>query len=72
MTLEDLIDRLELARDEHGGDTEVRLAIQPNYPLVVRTDSGGILEEDGKEPVFIIAAGEHVGYGNDEMWALEL
>lgn len=73
MNIDDLIERLEAVRDEHGGDTEVRLAIQPHYPMVTRTDSAGIYQDEDKggDPVFIIAAGEQFGYGNDEMWALD-
>ena len=34
MTLDELIQKLEIYRDEgHDGDTPVRLAVQPNWPL---------------------------------------
>jgi hypothetical protein len=33
MTLNDLIQRLEEIRQEVGGETDVRLAHQPNYPF---------------------------------------
>jgi hypothetical protein len=56
MTLDDLISRLEECRDElgdAGGDIEVRLASQPNYPfewdifgVALSTD---IETEDGDE-----------------------
>ena len=71
MNIDDLIERLEEARDNHGGNTEVRLAIQPGYPLVTRTDSGGIYDpNEDDDPVFIIAAGEDLEHGSPEMWGL--
>ena len=33
MTIDDLISRLEDYRDEHGGETEVRLMTQQNWPF---------------------------------------
>ena len=33
MTMDELIERLEQLRDELGGDTEVRLMTQRNYPF---------------------------------------
>ena len=33
MTIDELIERLEQMRDELGGDTEVRLMTQQNYPF---------------------------------------
>lgn len=33
MTIDELIERLERMRDELGGDTEVRLMTQRNYPF---------------------------------------
>jgi hypothetical protein len=33
MTIGDLIQQLEEARDDLGGDPEVRIAYQPNWPL---------------------------------------
>ena len=33
MTIDDLIARLEELRDDHGGETEVRLMTQQNWPF---------------------------------------
>jgi hypothetical protein len=33
MTIDELMTRLEDARDELGGETDVRIALQPGYPL---------------------------------------
>ncbi len=33
MTLDEMISELEDAREDLGGDAEVRVAYQPNYPL---------------------------------------
>jgi hypothetical protein len=33
MTIDQLIEAAQEARDELGGDAEVRIAYQPNYPL---------------------------------------
>lgn len=33
MTIDELITRLEQAKEELGGETAVRIAIQPSYPL---------------------------------------
>ena len=33
MDINQLIEELEELKEEHGGDTEVRIAQQPNYPF---------------------------------------
>jgi hypothetical protein len=39
MTVDDLIRELESVREDHGGDTPVRLAIQPSWPFQHTIDS---------------------------------
>jgi hypothetical protein len=65
LTLRDFIDTLEDLADEHGTDTEVRLAFQPTWPF--EHSIGGIeavtLREDGgKTPVVYIGEGRQLGY----------
>lgn len=64
MTLDELIAALDDARDEHGGDVEVYIATQPEYPLafhvsaVSTPDARGVLEDDDADPrIFIAASG---------------
>lgn len=46
MTVNDLIDRLECLRDEGFGDSEVRVAYQPSYPMSVAI-TGDTAESNG-------------------------
>lgn len=74
MTIEQLIERLEEYRDLHGGDTEVRLMTQQNWPFEYTItgmvsgeemddsdeDDGDDVESDG---VVYIVEGGQLGYG---------
>jgi hypothetical protein len=44
-TIDELIELLEEARDEVGGDAEVRLAFQPSWPLAFKVDGVALQAE---------------------------
>lgn len=77
MTIDELIERLEEYRDELGGDTEVRLMTQQNWPFengIAGLASGAEINGAGDEPddddvaddavVFIIEGGQ-LCYGSE-------
>lgn len=79
MTLDEIIERLEEYRDELGGEVEVRLMTQQNWPFenaVHGVVSGVELngEEDGEdqdvpdENVVYIVEGSQLGYGSKRAW----
>ena len=82
MTIDQLIKRLEDAREEIGGDCEVRLMTQQNWPFENAvhgvTTSNQIAEssEDEDEdkddvptePVCFIVEGSQLGYGTKTAW----
>ena len=78
MTVDDLIERLEAYRDELGGDAEVRLATQQNYPLEANLrgvcsaseiiDSCDEDEQAVNEAVVYLVEGSQVGYGSKVCW----
>lgn len=43
-TLDDLIERLEELREEHGGDLPVRIASQPSWPLAFTVENVRFIE----------------------------
>ena len=79
MTIDDLIERLEDYRDELGGDAEVRLMTQQNWPFentVAGLASGAEINEreDGddedvdEDRVVFIVEGQQLGYGSKRAW----
>lgn len=82
ITIDELIARLEECRDELGGDAEVRLMTQSNWPfendIVGVTTSGEIREEEDDEEGFdpqgdvdeavYIVEGHQLGYGTKAAW----
>ena len=86
MTIDELIERLEEYRDALGGDAEVRLMTQSNWPfentifgLVSHAelhdgdDSDGMdpdLENAEEEPVVFICEGQQLRYGTKRAWEL--
>jgi len=80
MTIEELIERLEEARDELGGDCEVRLMTQQNWPFEnsiegICSSNDIELEEDDEddddaesEKVLFIVEGSQLGYGSKKAW----
>ncbi len=82
ITIDELIARLEECRDELGGDAEVRLMTQSNWPfendIVGVTTSGEIREEEDDEEGFdpqgdvdeavYIVEGNQLGYGTKAAW----
>jgi hypothetical protein len=58
MTIDELIEALEEARDEHGGDQAVLLAHQPHWPFEYETAQVGVTP-DG---TVYIAEGNQLGY----------
>ena len=81
MTIDELIARLEDCRDELGGDAEVRLMTQSNWPfendIVGITTSREIRDaehEDDFDPqgdvdeAVYIVEGQQLGYGTKAAW----
>jgi len=79
MTIDELIERLEEYRDDLGGDTEVRLMTQQNWPFentVAGVASGAEINErdDGDDEdvdddqVMFIVEGQQLGYGSKRAW----
>lgn len=84
MTINELISRLEEYRDELGGDAEVRLMTQPNWPFenaIVGVCSGEEINAAGDEDdlnddgdveadqVVYILEGGQLGYGTKRAWS---
>ena len=79
MTIDDLIERLEDYRDELGGDAEVRLMTQQNWPFentvaglasgqeINERDDGDDEDVDDDRVVFIVE-GQQLGYGSKLAW----
>jgi hypothetical protein len=82
MTIDELIGRLEEYRDELGGDAEVRLMTQQNWPFengIVGLASGAEIndggdddsEDDGDvgdDDVVYICEGTQLCYGTKRAW----
>jgi hypothetical protein len=83
MTIDELIARLEEYRDEIGGDAEVRLMTQQNWPFensIYGLASGAEIndyqdDEDGnddddaaEDAVLFIVEGQQLGYGTKRAW----
>ena len=81
MTIDELIARLEDYRDEIGGNAEVRLMTQQNWPFentICGLASGAEIndfdedEEDGNDAtddsVLYIVEGQQIGYGTKRAW----
>jgi hypothetical protein len=84
MTINDLIERLEEYRDEIGGDAEVRLMTQQNWPFensIYGLASGveindesyddGDPDDDGdveEDAILYIVEGGQLGYGTKRAW----
>jgi hypothetical protein len=79
MTIDELMERLEEYREELGGDTEVRLMTQQNWPFentVAGLASGAEINEreDGddedvdEDRVVFIVEGQQLGYGSKRAW----
>jgi len=81
MTIDELIERLEEYRDAIGGEAEVRLMTQENWPFeneVVGLASGEEINEpdDGEDEdldednVVFIVEGQQRCYGSKRAWAV--
>ena len=80
MTINDLIEMLECYRDEIGGDTEVLLMTQQNWPFENKVHglasgaeiNSGCNEEEGEDveadAVLYIVEGEQLCYGSKRAW----
>ncbi len=84
MTIDQLIERLEEYRDEIGGDAEVRLMTQQNWPFensIYGLASGAEIndfdeddEDEGndddatEDAVLYIVEGQQLGYGTKRAW----
>ena len=77
MTLAELIQRLQEVEEAIGGDAEVRLLIQPNYPLSLSV--AGVVsyreveleeDEEPETPTVWILQGDEEEYGPSAPWYL--
>jgi hypothetical protein len=79
MTIDQLIERLEEYRDTLGGDAEVRLMTQQNWPFenaVTGLASGEEINQADDEDdddvdddvVVYIVEGQQLGYGSKRAW----
>jgi hypothetical protein len=79
MTIDELIEHLEAYRDEIGGDAEVRLMTQQNWPFensVCGLASGAEINDsdDGEDDdveadaVLYIVEGGQLAYGSKRAW----
>jgi hypothetical protein len=82
MTINELIERLEDYRDEIGGDAEVRLMTQSNWPFendIFGLASGAEINDEGDDDpnddgdveaddVVYICEGQQLGYGTKRAW----
>ena len=82
MTIDDLIERLECYRDEIGGDAEVRLMTQQNWPfentlygLASGAEINSAAEDDEgddqdveADAVLYIVEGTQLCYGSKRAW----
>ena len=80
MTIDELIERLEEYREALGGDIEIRLMSQPNWPfeysfagLVSSNELRELDEEDfdpqeANEHVLYLVEGTQLGYGSKQAW----
>lgn len=57
MNLREFIEELEYLEEEYGGDINIRVAIQPRWPLAERISNVSVQEhnEDYKAPVLWLA-----------------
>ena len=80
MTINELIERLEEYRDDLGGEAEVRLMTQQNWPfengivgLASREEINDSADDEGMadgspEPVVFIVEGQQCCYGTKRAW----
>ena len=80
MTIEELIERLQEYRDELGGDCEVRLMTQANWPFentITGLASGEEINDRDEDEddddveddhVVFIVEGQQLGYGSKRAW----
>ena len=79
MTLNEMIERLEEYRDELGGDCEVRLMTQQNWPFenaITGLASGAEINESDddddacveEDAVVYIVEGSQLKYGSKRAW----
>ena len=79
MTIDELIERLEEYRETIGGDAEVRLMTQVNWPFentIHGLVSGEELNDSGDDDdgdveadqVLYICEGTQIGYGSKRAW----
>ena len=83
MTIDELIARLEDYRDEIGGDAEVRLMTQQNWPFensiyglasgaeindYDEDDADGGDDDAAEDAVLFIVEGQQLGYGTKRAW----
>lgn len=83
MNLDELIDRLEEYRDDLGGDCEVRLMTQQNWPFentlagvvsaeeINEFDDEEFTDDDVEDDqVVYLVEGNQLGYGSKRAWEI--
>jgi hypothetical protein len=78
MSIDELIERLEEYRDSIGGDAEVRLMTQRNWPFensIIGVCSQEEIadikgKKDASENVLYIVEGQQLGYGMKAAWEI--
>lgn len=71
MTLDEIIERLTDIRDDYeiSGDTPVRGAFQPNYPLIAGIYAiTTVVDDNGDKSGIYIALGDAGEYGSRDLW----
>src|SRR6187200_822424 len=60
VNINELIEYLQDLQSEHGDSIEVRLAMQPNWPMEYSIGAVGVSRE--RQPVVYISEGQQLGY----------
>lgn len=68
MTVNDLIAELEDLREMGMGEADVRLALQPNYPLEHNIAGVAPLGDEDASGVVYIGEGSQIGYASREIF----
>lgn len=71
MTVAELIEHLERIADEHGGETLVVGAYQPNYPMVSAVVHVCLDRSNPEQKALVIALNDYNDYGSRAHWSEE-
>lgn len=75
MTIDEMIERLNEYRDQLGGDAEVRMMQQPNWPfqyhignVVSGEEINNVKDGSVHDRVVYVCEGPQIGYGSKCAW----